>query len=62
MLRENQNLGEINILHLPNEASSWHEYAFGLVSDYFGEADESEPDVRTGFYQDEDQVGKVRFA
>jgi hypothetical protein len=44
-------LGDVEQLHLPTEASSLHEYAFGVVSDYF-DADESlDPPVKAGSYQ-----------
>ncbi len=48
------NLGKILELHVPTEASSWHEYANGVVSRYFDELHESVESLRSGSYGDED--------
>ena len=45
-----ENLGAISRLHVPTEASSWHEYAHGVASQYFEEDDEEVAGVRTGSY------------
>jgi hypothetical protein len=52
---EDSNLGAITTIHIPTEASSWHEYAFGVVSQYFEDYDESVTNVRTGSYSNEDE-------
>jgi hypothetical protein len=51
---EGQNLGAITTLHVPTAATSWHEYAHGVVSGYFDDDEEAAPDVRTGSYGNED--------
>lgn len=52
---EDENLGAVKVVHLPNEASSWHEYAQGVVGEYF-DADESlDPAITTGSYEAEDE-------
>ena len=48
--QEGNHLGEIVRLHIPTNASSWHEYAVGVVDQYFDEFGETVPDVRTGSY------------
>ncbi len=50
--KEDENLGKVKVIHLPNEASSLHEYAFGVVSDYF-ESESVDSSVRTGSYDRE---------
>ncbi len=45
-----ENLGAIAELHVPTPASSWHEYAHGVVSQYFEDDEESVPEVQTGSY------------
>ena len=45
-----ENLGTIAELHVPTPASSWHEYASGVVSKYFDEDEETVPGVQTGSY------------
>lgn len=45
-----ENLGKIKSVHIPTEASSWHEYAYGVVSQYFEAYGEALPDVKTGSY------------
>ena len=52
---ENENLGAIATLHVPTDASSWHEYASGVVSEYFEDDDEAAPQIRTGSYGNEDE-------
>ena len=47
-------LGAIQELHVPTEASSWHEYALGVVSQYFDEAGESLEGLQTGSYNEPD--------
>jgi hypothetical protein len=56
-LKDDENLGEIETLHVPTEASSWHEYAHGVVSQYFEGESEGKPPVRTGSYENEDPGG-----
>jgi hypothetical protein len=46
-------LGAIDTLHVPTQASSWHEYATGVVADYFGESDESVGAIPAGSYERE---------
>ncbi|PIF91766.1 hypothetical protein CLU86_2701 [Acidovorax sp. 62] len=50
---EDENLGAVNVVHIPSEASSWHEYAHGVVSDYFESGESLDPPVRTGSYDRE---------
>lgn len=45
-----ENLGAVQTLHVPTDASSWHEYAHGVVSTYFEDDKEAEPDVTFGSY------------
>lgn len=52
---EDSNLGAINTIHIPTEASSWHEYAYGVTSQYFEDDNESVPNVKTGSYNNEDE-------
>lgn len=52
---DDENLGSLETLHIPTEASSWHEYAHGVVSQYFEDNEEHQPDIRTGSYDNEDQ-------
>lgn len=53
--KEDENLGEVEVVHIPNEASSWHEYAHGVVSDYFEQGESLDPPVRTGSYERENK-------
>lgn len=53
--KEDENLGEVKVVHIPNEASSWHEYAHGVVSDYFEQGESLDPPVRTGSYESENK-------
>ena len=53
--KEDENLGEVKVVHIPNEASSWHEYAHGVVSDYFEQGESLDPTVRTGSYESENK-------
>jgi hypothetical protein len=48
-------LGDIQELHVPTDASSWHEYAMGVVSHYFEEEGESPGDLKSGSYDLEDE-------
>lgn len=50
-----ENLGTVKVIHLPNEATSWHEYAMGVVGQYFDEEETVVPEVRTGSYEMEDE-------
>ncbi len=52
---DDENLGAVKVLHLPSEASSWHEYAHGVVSQYFEEDEALGPGVRTGSYENENE-------
>jgi hypothetical protein len=45
-----ENLGAISELHVPTDASSWHEYAHGVVSQYFDDDEETISGVQTGSY------------
>ena len=49
-----ENLGKVKVIHIPTEVSSWHEYAHGVVSEYF-EEEESVGGVRTGSYENENE-------
>jgi hypothetical protein len=51
--KEDENLGEIEEIHVPTSASSWHEYAHGVVSQYFEEASQSVDDITFGSYSEE---------
>jgi hypothetical protein len=51
---EDENLGKIQTLHIPTDASSWHEYAHGVVSQYFEEHHEQVKGIRHGSYDIED--------
>jgi hypothetical protein len=51
--KEDENLGGIAEIHVPTPASSWHEYAHGVVSQYFEEAAERVDDISFGSYGDE---------
>ena len=53
--RGDENLGTVKVVHIPNEATSWHEYAHGVVSDYFDEGESLDPEIRTGSYKREDK-------
>lgn len=50
-----ENLGPITELHVPTPASSWHEYANGVVSQYFETDEEAVPGVLTGSYDMDDE-------
>jgi hypothetical protein len=50
---EDENLGEIAVIHVPTQATSWHEYAHGVVSQYFEDDDESVDDISFGSYGEE---------
>lgn len=52
--KEGENLGELAVLHVPTDASSWHEYAHGVVSQFFEDDEEMVPGIRTGSYGNED--------
>lgn len=54
-LSPEDNLGTITELHVPTPASSWHEYALGVVSQYFEEDEEAVPGLRTGSYDSVDE-------
>jgi hypothetical protein len=43
-----ENLGTIAELHVPTDTSSWHEYAHGVVSQYFEDDEETLADLQTG--------------
>jgi predicted oxidoreductase len=45
-----ENLGSITKLHVPTPVSSWHEYAHGIVSQFFEDDSESTGDLRFGSY------------
>jgi hypothetical protein len=51
--REDENLGQIAEIHVPTQASSWHEYAHGVESQYFEEAAEGVDDISFGSYNEE---------
>lgn len=48
-----ENLGAVSTIHIPTDATSWHEYATGVVSRYFEDDNESVECIRTGSYEDE---------
>ena len=48
------NVGPIEVLHVPNSASSLHEYALGVVSQYFEESEENIEDIPAGSQGDEE--------
>lgn len=50
------NLGPVEHLHLPTEASSLHEYATGVVSQYFEDDETLDPPVKTGSYDSPDDA------
>ena len=52
---DDENLGQVKVVHLPTESSSWHEYAHGVVSQYFEEGESLRGEVRTGSYENEDE-------
>ena len=52
---DDENLGKVKVVHLPTDASSWHEYAHGVVSDYFEEGESLGAEVRTGSYGNENE-------
>ncbi|MDX2212391.1 MAG: hypothetical protein SFY66_03790 [Oculatellaceae cyanobacterium bins.114] len=41
------------MLHVPTDATLWHEYAVGVVSQYFEDSEEILPGLRTGSYENE---------
>jgi hypothetical protein len=49
-----ENLGRLRLVHVPTDASSWHEYAAGVVSRYFDEDKQSIDGLRRGSYDSED--------
>lgn len=49
-----ENLGAIAEVHIPTDVSSWHEYAHGVVSQYFEDDNETLPGLRVGSYEGED--------
>lgn len=52
---ENENLGAVEVVHVPSGASSWHEYAHGVVSQYFEEGEALGEGVRMGSYENESE-------
>jgi hypothetical protein len=52
---KDENLGALKVVHIPSEASSWHEYAHGIVSSYFEEGEVLDPPIRKGSYESEDK-------
>ena len=52
---EDENLGAVQVVHVPSEASSWHEYAHGVVSQYFEAGETPAQGVRTGSYENENE-------
>ena len=51
--KDGENLGEIAEIHVPTPATSWHEYAHGVVSRYFDDDAESVDDLSFGSYSEE---------
>jgi hypothetical protein len=49
--RDGENLGAITRLHVPTDASSWHEYAHGVVSQFFEDDREQISGLRFGSYE-----------
>jgi hypothetical protein len=50
---QDENLGAIEGINIPTEVSSWHEYAYGVVSQYFEDDDEQLSAIRYGSYDTE---------
>ena len=48
-----ENLGEIVEIHVPTQATSWHEYAHGVISQYFEDDDEAVDEIPFGSYGEE---------
>ena len=51
--RNGENLGVITRLHVPTDASSWHEYAHGVVSQFFEDNREQVSEIQFGSYDSE---------
>lgn len=51
--KDGENLGEIAEIHVPTPATSWHEYAHGVVSQYFEEASQGVDEISFGSYSEE---------
>lgn len=51
--KKDENLGAITALHVPTQATSWHEYAHGVTSQYFEDDAESVDGISFGSYGDE---------
>ena len=51
--RNGENLGVITRLHVPTDASSWHEYAHGVVSQFFEDNREQVSEIQFGSYDAE---------
>ncbi len=51
--KEDENLGEIAEIHVPTQATSWHEYAPGVVSGYFEDDNEAIDGISFGSYGEE---------
>jgi len=50
---QDENLGEIAEIHVPTQATSWHEYANGVTSQYFEDDDEEVDGISFGSYNEE---------
>lgn len=51
--RDGENLGAITRLHVPTDASSWHEYTHGVVSQFFEDNREQVSEIQFGSYDAE---------
>lgn len=51
--KQGENLGGIEELHVPTQATSWHEYALGVASRYFEDEGEGVGGIRFGSYNEQ---------
>jgi hypothetical protein len=51
--KPDENLGEIAEIHVPTQATSWHEYAHGVTSQYFEDDNEGVDGITFGSYSEE---------
>ncbi len=51
--KQGENLGEISEIHVPTQATSWHEYAYGVASRYFEDCNEEVDAITFGSYGEE---------
>jgi hypothetical protein len=48
-----ENLGVIAELHVPTQATSWHEYVHGVTSQYFEDDEEGVDEIQFGSYNEQ---------